>query len=340
MIESILDQSLLKQGHEISFILGHTVLAKTNNDWFEIQGDALSVGDWEDLKDFCLQSNEKIQLETKGYVSGLYQSERYAWKFSFVEKKDCFRAFLTFVQDSDKIQSGIEYPLFWDSLKKVKGIFIVCGERRQGKSTLLAEIVANDQKSRMSLTGIHSPNQYQKWPQVESIIHLGADALEWENGHTIYEGIERIVVDFNTIKNWRKWIEFAEQGQSVFLSMGADSLTTLFFRVATELEPSLVSRFIQVFNGGVVQKLIGPSKLGVHEILVCREKEKRKLIEYYEQKQNFQLIQLGTMGFDSYHSLNQSIIQKLIRRKIDVQSAFSASDAPDELDAQLKKMGL
>jgi hypothetical protein len=38
--------------------------------------------------------------------------------------------------------------------------------------------------------------------------------------------------------------------------------------------------------------------------------------------------------------MNQSIIQKLIRRKIDVQSAFDASDDPETLDANLKKMGL
>jgi hypothetical protein len=41
-----------------------------------------------------------------------------------------------------------------------------------------------------------------------------------------------------------------------------------------------------------------------------------------------------------FQSLNQSIIQALVRRRIDVKSAFSASDLPDELDAQLKRMGL
>jgi twitching motility protein PilT len=43
---------------------------------------------------------------------------------------------------------------------------------------------------------------------------------------------------------------------------------------------------------------------------------------------------------DTYQSLNQAIIQKLIRRKVDVAAAFEASDDPEALDIMLKKMGL
>ncbi|MBC7457140.1 MAG: hypothetical protein H7235_02595 [Bdellovibrionaceae bacterium] len=342
MIEAILDQSILRQGHEISFILGHKILARTQQDWFELKGDPLSVSEWEDLKDYCLQSNEKVQLETKGFVSGLYQSDKFSWKFSFVEKKDCFRAYLSAQNPTDQIQSNIEYPLFWDALKKEKGIFIIAGERRQGKSALLSEVITNDQHNKMSLTGIHSVNQQQKWPQMDSIVHLGADAVDWDINHVLYEGLQRIVVDFNTIKNWKKWIEFAEQGQSVYLSLSLNSLQTLFFRLAADLDASMMSRFLQVFNGALLQKISQKveQKTAVHEILICRDSERKKLIQYYDQKQNFQMLSLGSLGLEAYQSLNQSILQKLIRRKLDVQSAFAISEAPEELDAQLKKMGL
>jgi twitching motility protein PilT len=340
MIESLLDQSVLRQGHEISFILGHKILAKTNHDWFELKGEALSVSEWEDLKDYLLQSNEKIQLETKGFVSGLHQSEKHSWKFSFVEKKECFRAYLSVFRSTEEIQSGIDYPLFWDTIKKEKGLFVIGGERRQGKSTLLAEIVTNDQSNKLSLTGIHSANHQQKWPQVDSVIHLGTDSIDWEYNHVLYEGVERLVVDMNSIKNWKKWIEFAEQGQSVFISLGISSLNTLFYKLASDLEASMMGRFLQVFNGAVIQKMAGAQPVAIHEILICREKEKRKLTEFFDKKQSFQLLNLSEMSFDSYHSLNQSILQKMIRRKLDVQHAFAASDSPDELDAQLKKMGL
>ena len=43
---------------------------------------------------------------------------------------------------------------------------------------------------------------------------------------------------------------------------------------------------------------------------------------------------------ENYQSLNQSIIQNLVRRQIDVKAAFASSDNPEELDETLKRMGL
>lgn len=339
MIENILDQSIIKQGHEISFILGHKILSKTTQDWFELKGDSLSISDWEDLKDFCLQPNEKIQLETKGYVSGLYHSNKHSWKFSFIEKKDCFRAYLSNIKEKIEAASGIENPHFWSAIKKEKGIFIIGGERRQGKSVLLSEIINQDLQSRLTLLGIHSINQQQKWPTADSIIHLGADSIDWDMNHPLYDGVEKIVVDFNSVKNWKKWIEFAEQGQSILISLSLDSVKTLLLKLASELDNALYLRFIMSLNGAIIQKLAGASKTAVHEIFINREIEKNKLIQRFESKQNM-ASPLSDIGTETYQSLNQSIIQKLIRRKIDVKAAFAASDDPDSLDASLKKMGL
>lgn len=339
MIENILDQSILKQGHEISFILGSKVLSKTSNDWFELKGEAFSISDWEDLKDFCLQPNEKIQLETKGHVSGIYHSNKHSWKFSFIEKKDCFRAYLSNIKEKNEISSGIENPHFWNAIKKEKGIFIIGGERRQGKTQLLSEIISQDLQSKLTLIGIHSLNQQQKWPPADSVIHLGTDSIDWDMNHSLYDGVEKIVVDFNSIKNWRKWIEFSEQGQSLLISLSLDSVKTLLLKLASELDSALYLRFIMSLNGAVIQKLAGPTKTAVHEIFINREIEKNKLIQRFESKQNLTSA-LMDIGSEGYQSLNQSIIQKLIRRKIDVKAAFAISDDPDSLDASLKKMGL
>ena len=63
MIENILDQSVFKNGHEVSFILGHRILSKSGRDWNEVKGEPLTASEWEDLKDLCLVGNEKVQLE-------------------------------------------------------------------------------------------------------------------------------------------------------------------------------------------------------------------------------------------------------------------------------------
>lgn len=339
MIESILDQSVFRNGHEISFILGHRILSKSGREWNEVKGEPLTASEWEDLKDLCLAGNEKVQLETKGYVVGTYESQKHKWKFSFIERKDCYRAHLSLIKNPQDIQSYIENPLFWDSVKKDGGIFIVSGERRQGKTSLLQEIIENDQKNKLSLIGIHSPLQSQNWPTVDSVVQLGVDSMDYDFTHVLYEGIERIVVDTNIIKNWKKWIEIAEQGQSVILTLSSNSVRTVLNKLVAELDAQSAFRLFNVLNGVVVQKLVGQSYHPCHEILVIKENQKSVMRQYVHEKHMSQ-IDLTAEFKESYQSINQSIIQKLVRRKIDVQAAFEASDNPEQLDLNLKKMGL
>ena len=73
---------------------------------------------------------------------------------------------------------------------------------------------------------------------------------------------------------------------------------------------------------------------------MLRIQDKVKMMEEFIAKKSFYRIKLEDFGADSYQSLNQALIQRLIRRKIDVKSAFAASIDPDQLDVQLKKLGL
>ena len=107
MIENLLNQSVFKNGHEVSFILGQKVLSKSGRDWNEVKGDPLTISEWEDLKDLCLMGNEKVQLETKGYVAGVYESQKHNWRFGFVERKDCFRAHLSLIKSQEETLSLI-----------------------------------------------------------------------------------------------------------------------------------------------------------------------------------------------------------------------------------------
>lgn len=339
MIENLLEQSVFKNGYEVSFTLGHKVLFKSGLDWNEAKGAPLTINEWEDLKDLCLLGSEKVQLETKGVVSGIYISKSHSWKFSFIERKECYRAYLSLVKSQEETKSQIENPLFWDSIKKDQGIFIVAGERRQGKTSLIQEVIINDQKNKLSLIGVHSGAPTQNWPEIDSVVQLGSDTLDFEFNHPLYEGIERIFVDTNSIRNWKKWIEIAEQGQGVIITLSTNSIKTILTKLTSELDESSRRRLFSLINGIVVQKLVGINYHPCTEILVIKENQ-RTLLQNYSVGQSISTVGLQNEFKDSYQSLNQSIIQKLVRRKIDIQAAFQASDDPESLDTILKKMGL
>ncbi len=340
MIEQLLNLSVERSGHQISFVVGQKVLSKTGLDWIEINSAPLKINEWEDLKDVCLQAGEKIQLETKGLVSGLYHSNKHVWKYSFIERKDCFRAFLSLAKSESHRECQIQNPLFWDLLKKDTGIFIFSGPRRSGKSSLIAEIIEKQQSEKVSLIGIHSHESEYQWPVLDNLIQLGADTTDWDLNHLIYDGLEKIVIDFNSVKKWEKWIELAEQGRTIFITMTAENVHVVFQQALEKLSPGLMVRFLNLLNGVIVQKLTGQPFVPIYETLLLRQSDKLNLQTVAQTFSTLGTFDLKQFASDSYQSLNQSIIQNLIRRNFDVKTAFAASDQPEELDLQLKKMGL
>ena len=340
MIENMLNLSVEKNGHQISFVVGQKVLSNTGLDWIEINSDPLKINEWEDLKDLCLQPSQKIQLETKGLVSGLFHSNKFSWKFSFIERKDCFRAFLYLAKSKTHSDCQIQNPLFWDLLKKDAGIFIFSGSRRSGKSSLISEIIEKQQNEKISLIGIHSVESDYHWPALDNLIQLGADTADWDLNHIIYDGLEKIIIDFNSIKKWEKWIELAEQGRMLFLTTTAENVQIVFQQALEKLTPGLIIRFLNLLNGIVVQKLTSQPMMPIYETLLLKQSDKGNLQSVVKSFSQNGMIDFELFSADSYQSLNQSIIQNLIRRRFDVKTAFSASDQPEQLDLQLKKMGL
>lgn len=339
MIERILNLSVEKQSHQISFVLGQKILSKSGFDWTEVSQDSLKINEWEDLKDLSLQPNEKIQLETKGYVSGLYTSNELIWKFSFIEQKDCFRAFFSIV-NSKLNECHIQNPLFWDLLKKDTGLFIFAGPRRSGKSSLIAEVIHKLKNEKISLTGIHSSENEITWPDLENIVHLGSEAMDYDLNHPVYDGLERIVVDTNSIKKLEKWIEMCEQGRSVFITLTAETVQITLQQILEKLTPGVRHRFFNKLNGIVVQKLSGPSRVPIHELFLNNLSEVEQIRNVAQQFKADGILDLKSFSNKTHQSLNQSIIQNLIRRQLDVKTAFSSSNDPEELDQLLKKMGL
>lgn len=338
MIEKILNQSIELKGYKVSFVMGQRVLAKSGFDWVEVKGDELTINEWEDLKDLCLQGNQKIQLETKGYAEGNFQKNNHSWRFTFIEKKDCYRAYLTFQRNSQNLNINIQNPYFWETLKRNPGLFIVLGGAGQGKTSFLKEYFRSAQNAKLSMIGIHCHDSNMTWNNEDSLIRLGANTkLPLE----VYDGIERIIVDLNHIEDWKKWIEFSEAGISVHISLTISSLENFFYRLFSELDAPALRRFLFQLNGVLGQKLVGESSTYLSEFVLFKNDEMKKFLNTntdinYGHFRNAVWFQNN----ETFQSMNQAIVQNLVRRQMDVATAFASSNDPIELDLTLKKMGL
>jgi Tfp pilus assembly pilus retraction ATPase PilT len=337
MISNTLTQIKDQLSQEVQFRLGHKTLIKINNEWIEFDQQSLTLSDWEDLKDLCLQSNEKIKLETKGFVQGLFSDPTQTWVFSFTEWKDCMKAHFAYVHKQLR-PTNIQYAPYFDGLKKKSGIHLISAHKKNGKSTLLSEIICENQKYSPELIAVHAPPSQLTVQNFDSVLHLGMESLVWEGTHAIYDGIDTLIVDANEIQDLNKWVRFAEEGRTVFLSLSASSIENVLLQIKslTQDKLSLWNRFSDQIKSIVYQKTVPGANSAVQEIWVMQKEDQKKINDKFQSEEFKKLI----TGSALYQSLNQSILQSLVRRRFDVKQAFEASDDIEELDRSLKKMGL
>lgn len=342
MIQDVLKRYSLQSAQEVQFRLGHRTTLKKNREWVDADSESLTLSEWEDLKDFCLRPDEKMFLETKGYIRGLFTDQNSTWIFSFVEWKDNLKAYFSYVTKANNI-SHIQNPVYWDALKNKTGMHLITGFKQSGKSTLLREILEDSKKNSPQQIVVHSDPSFLTQQLDETIFQLGVEAFHWDNTHPFYDGSDVIVVDLNDISNWKKWIQFAEEGKKVFLTASAQSVENVLMQVRSTLsvDSSLWCRFVEQISTVLNQRIVGLSEGSIQEILVFKKNQKKALFDI--QQMNIdpkRALKNEIEELNHYQSLNQSILQAIVRRRFDVKTAFSVSDNPDELDQQLKKIGL
>ncbi|MFN3454232.1 MAG: hypothetical protein ACK41T_04675, partial [Pseudobdellovibrio sp.] len=213
-------------------------------------------------------------------------------------------------------------------------------QKGQGKSSLLKDILVEIKKDSPKLVAIYGHSSTLTLLNNDSLIHLAEESMKWDTSHPLYDGIDQFVVDYNSITNWDKWIKFCEEGRSVYITVSSLSVQNCVEQIISQIgfQSSLAKRFYQVLNGVCYQKILGLKEGAVHEFFIVQDNFKNDLatMSFAEFRKN-----QDAESFKKYfQSLNQSIIQALVRRRIDVKTAFQASDDPDDLDLQLKRMGL
>jgi len=344
VITHLLTKIQEKGSQQIQFRLGHRTLIKISQEWVELDEKEISLSEWEDLKDYCLQSHDKIALETKGFVRGLINEATQSWSFSFIEWRDCMRAHFSYISQAEK-SSHIQYQPYWDALKKTAGIHVIAAHRNQGKSTLLSEIIQQSRKDSPELVGLHALSSKLTLAAFDSVVHLGPESIGWEPSHPLYDGLDTVVVDMNEFIQMEKWIRFAEEGRKVFLTVCSSQLVNALQQARSSMqnESGLWERFCNQLSSVLFQKLAAVESADaqggpVHEILVLKKHDQQELMR--TALENYPELWKEKSEGTNYLSLNQSLIQALVRRRINIKSAFMLTVDPDELDQLLKKMGI
>ncbi len=338
MISHLLHDIKNKSAQEIQFRLGHLTLIRVSNEWVQLDNNELSLSEWEDLKDLCLQSSEKITLETKGFVRGIYTNDLESWSFTFTDWKDCMKAYFTYMPRQIHA-THLSFSAYWESIKARSGIHIVSGQKSAGKSIFMSQIAEDIRKHSPELIGVHSPVSNLSLLSSDSIIHLGVDSIAWDSQHPLFDGIDTFIVDLNQLQHLEKWIHFSEEGRKIFITISSSSLENALLQLRTETQsnPALWKRLCEQLMTVSFQKC--HHQQVVNEVVVLKHLDQKKLSHYDQDEPKKDLTDF-IRNAELRQSLNQALIQALVRRRIDVKTAFILTNDPEDLDQNLKRMGI
>ena len=246
----------------------------------------------------------------------------------------------------------LDLPPSIRNLTKVQnGIILVTGATGSGKSTTLAAMIDKiNQEEHGTIVTIEDPVEYVH-PHKNCVVRqreLGADT------HSFAASMRALlrqdpdyclVGEMRDLETIEAALTVAETGHLVFGTLHTNSAIQTINRIVTVF-PSAQQERVRtqlsfVLQAVVAQQLIpkinGGLALAV-EILIPNQGI-RNLIRENKLHQVKSLMQSGQSS-SGMITMNQSIMNLLVKRRIDLDNAFKASPDPDELDVMLRKAGV
>lgn len=238
-------------------------------------------------------------------------------------------------------------PVIYEQVLKGKGLILVAGPSWSGKSTLmgkLIETVNQNQASHIAVVETVVDRIYQMQKSVITSFEVGFASIP-EHVWRSLEAADVIALDIPfSAENLSKVLELVESGKMVIMTLMVESLLALQHRI-NHLFPEdkrefIYERLAQCLNLFVNQRLV-PSLQGnlvlAQEIVLFNEllREPLRLGNSAEVMNRVH----GNGEKQGMKTMNKSLLQLFLRKKIDLKQAFFASPDLDDLDRLLSQLG-
>jgi twitching motility protein PilT len=242
-------------------------------------------------------------------------------------------------------------PIVSDIANYPNGLVLVTGPTGSGKSTTIASIISKINKERRGhIITVEDPIEYihehngciVNQREVEVDTRSYKDSLKYllrQDPDVCLIGEMR---DLETIE---AALTVAETGHLVFATLHTNnaisSITRLVNVFPSDQQERIRVQLSMTLNAVISQRLlpmIGGGVVAACEILVMNASV-RNLIRENKLHQIYGMMQVG-QNKSGMVTLNQSLMNLIIKRKVEVKMAFEESPDVDELDQMLRKAGV
>lgn len=349
LLKAVVDQN----ASDLHLVAGSVPCLRVNGRIVRIKSDRLGPVEVKEMCYTLLSDKQKASFEEKKELD-----------FSFgVKKLSRFRCNMSyhmgtvsgvFRKIDHKVPSfeALNVPQTVRELTKVQnGLVLVTGATGSGKSTTLAALIDKiNHEEHGTIVTIEDPVEFVH-PHKNCVVRqreLGADTHSFAGA---MKSLLRqdpdycLVGEMRDLETIEAALTVAETGHLVFGTLHTNSAIQTINRIVTvfpgEQQERVRTQLSFALQGIVAQQLIptinGGLALAV-EILIPNQGI-RNLIRENKLHQIMGMMQSGQSSTGMV-TMNQSIMQLLVTRKVDMKNAFKASPDPDELDAMLRKAGI
>jgi twitching motility protein PilT len=238
-------------------------------------------------------------------------------------------------------------PSVSETCARMRGLVLASGPGEAGQVWALHRLLQKLSEEK-SFTGVvFSPKAFpQVREQKACFIYHNGQFSRAEDKHSLLAGVDMLVYDgFEDDATFEEALAYAERGVFVIYSMKAPSVTNALRRCLSLLTDKYgrhgAPRLAEVLSMAVGQYPVAGlsgEKVFAHEVLLAKPEVRDFIAE--ENLKGVEQLLVNSAENSGILTLNQSLLQHLIRRRVDLKTAFEASRHPDNLDQLLKKVGI
>jgi len=345
-LTELLLQAKAKKAQEFLFVVGSEPRVRSAEGWESLRTAPGLVTEWNLLQQSFLDNQQKAVLETTGAVVGETSLESTRIGFSFFQQESTMKAII----DLDLEGARFEMPLpasYLETCTRMKGLVILSGAGESGQTGTLFKTMQKlgDEKSFMGVVFSQKAFPQTRENKACFLYHNGLFARK-EERESLLNGVDMVVYDgASDDDSFLEAMSLAERGIFVIYSMKAPSLMNALRRclsVLTDLYgqhgSARLAEVLTMALGQYSMAGLNSDRVFAHELLLV----KPQIREALEQQDMAALknVLLNAPENSGILTLNQSLLQHIIRRRIDLKTAFETSREPDHLDQLLKKVGI
>lgn len=342
----LLLQARTKKAEELLFVVGSDPKIKVSGQWTTLRATPALMTEWNLLLQTFLSNGQKNELDKAKSIVGETAFNEVRIGYSLFQDDRTMKAVLNL--DLEGANKELHFPpLLVENLGRLRGLSLIAGIGDTTQTWALHKILQKLSTEKSFTAAIFSRNPFpQLREEKASFVYHSGSFSSAEEKQVFLSGVQLVVFDgYMDDERILEALSLAEQGYSVIYSMRAPSVLNALRRSTSVMYKNFgsqgVSRIAEIMHLMVGQYAM--AGLNSEKVLAFEMLPSRPEVRKYIEDNNFnELDNILTSSSENSGilTLNQSLLQNLIRRKIDLKTAFEVSRYPDLLDQLLKKVGV